>query len=323
MAIDLLAIQPNKVSRDLSGYITYIYGPGGAGKTTFGSQTKNPLLLAFELGYKALPGVKAQPIQSWGEVKQVLRELKKPEVKNVFNTIVVDTVDIASQLCEKYMCNQLGIENIGDGGWATNGWAKVKKEWEQTWRAFTMEGYAVVFISHSKDKTFTRKDGTTYNQIVPSCPNAYEEIIKNMVDLMGYINIDNGQRKLVLRSADDSIDCKSRFKLIAHEIPFSYDDLVQALNEAIDKEAKLTGGKFVTDDGFKAPEVKEYDYDALMNEFQTIVGSLMEKNSATNGPKITQIIEKYLGKGKKISETSRDQAEFIHLIVEEIKEDLK
>lgn len=322
MAIDLLAIQPNKVSRDLSGYITYIYGPGGAGKTTFGSQTKNPLLLAFELGYKALPGVKAQPIQSWGEVKQVLRELKKPEVKNVFNTIVVDTVDIASQLCEKYMCNQLGIENIGDGGWATNGWAKVKKEWEQTWRAFTMEGYAVVFISHSKDKTFTRKDGTTYNQIVPSCPNAYEEIIKNMVDLMGYINIDNGQRKLVLRSADDSIDCKSRFKMIAHEIPFSYDDLVKALNDAIDGEAKLTDGKFVTDDGFKAPEIKEYDYDALMNEFQTIVGSLMEKNSATNGPKITQIIEKYLGKGKKISETSRDQAEFIHLIVEEIKEDL-
>lgn len=320
MAIDLLAIQPNKVSRDLSGYITYVYGPGGAGKTTFGSQTKNPLLLAFELGYKALPGVKAQPIQSWGEVKQVLRELKKPEVKNVFNTIVVDTVDIASQLCEKYMCNQLGIENIGDGGWATNGWAKVKKEWEQTWRAFTMEGYAVVFISHSKDKTFTRKDGTTYNQIVPSCPNAYEEIIKNMVDLMGYINIDNGQRKLVLRSADDSIDCKSRFKMIAHEIPFSYDDLVKALNDAIDNEAKLTGGKFVTDDGFKAPEVKEYDYDALMNEFQTIVGSLMEKNSATNGPKITQIIERYLGRGKKVGDTTRDQAEFIHLINEDLRE---
>ena len=92
MAIDLLNIEPNKVSRDLSGYITYIYGPGGAGKTTFGASCKNPLLLAFELGYKALPGVKAQPIQSWGEVKQVLRELKKPEVKKVFSTIVVDTV---------------------------------------------------------------------------------------------------------------------------------------------------------------------------------------------------------------------------------------
>ena len=44
--INLLAIKPHKVSRDLSGYITYIYGPGGAGKTTFGAATPKPLLLA-------------------------------------------------------------------------------------------------------------------------------------------------------------------------------------------------------------------------------------------------------------------------------------
>lgn len=31
MAINLLAIQPHKVSRDLSGYAVYIYGPA---KTT-------------------------------------------------------------------------------------------------------------------------------------------------------------------------------------------------------------------------------------------------------------------------------------------------
>lgn len=321
MAIDLLAIQPHKVSRDLSGYITYIYGPGGAGKTTFGASCKKPLLLAFELGYKALPGVMAQPVQSWGEVKQVLRDLKRPEVKEVYSTIVVDTVDIASQLCEKYMCNQLGIENIGDGGWATNGWAKAKKEWEQTWRAFTMEGYAVVFISHSKDKVFKKKDGTEYNQITPSCSTAYEEIIKNMVDIMGYIEIDNGQRKLILRSADDSVDCKSRFKMIAPEIPFGYNELVDALNEAIDKEASLTNGAFVTDESFKAPEVTNYDYDALMAEFKDIVGIVMGKNQ-TNAVKLTAIVDKYLGKGKKVAEATPEQSELIYLIISEIKSDL-
>ena len=321
MAIDLLAIQPHKVSRDLSGYITYIYGPGGAGKTTFGASCKKPLLLAFELGYKALPGVMAQPVQSWGEVKQVLRDLKRPEVKEVYSTIVVDTVDIASQLCEKYMCNQLGIENIGDGGWATNGWAKAKKEWEQTWRAFTMEGYAVVFISHSKDKVFKKKDGTEYNQITPSCSTAYEEIIKNMVDIMGYIEIDNGQRKLILRSADDSVDCKSRFKMIAPEIPFGYNELVDALNEAIDREASLTNGEFVTDESFKAPEVTNYDYDALMAEFKDIVGIVMGKNQ-TNAVKLTAIVDKYLGKGKKVAEATPEQSELIYLIISEIKSDL-
>ena len=34
MAINLLELQPNKVSRDLSGYITYVYGAPKNGKTT-------------------------------------------------------------------------------------------------------------------------------------------------------------------------------------------------------------------------------------------------------------------------------------------------
>jgi len=38
-------------------------------------------------------------------MKQVYRELKKPEVQETFKTIVVDTVDIAADLCQKYICN--------------------------------------------------------------------------------------------------------------------------------------------------------------------------------------------------------------------------
>ena len=42
----------------------------------------------------------------------------------------------------------------------------------------------------------------------------------------------------------------------------------------------------------------------------------------TNGPKITAIVEKYLGKGKKVSDTTPEQAEFVNLIVSDIKADL-
>lgn len=320
MAINLLGLTPNKVSRDLSGYITYIYGPGGAGKTTFGVQAPGALLLAFERGYNALPGVLAQDITTWGQMKEVLRELKKPEVKATFKTIIVDTVDIASVLCEKYICSQLGIENIGDGGWSTNGWAKVKREWEQTFRAITMDGYAVVFISHSKDKTFKPKNGNEYNQIVPSCSTAYNEIIKNMADIMGYIDVNGSERKLVLRSPDGSIDCKCRFKHIAPIIDFSYQSLVNALNDAIDKEAAETGNKFVTNERAAVAAAVEYDYEALMTEFSTIAGDLMNKNQTKYGPLITQIIDRILGRGKKISDTTPDQAEFVYLILQEVKE---
>ena len=75
------------------------------------------LILAFERGYNALPGVIAQDITSWGELKQVYRELKKPEVQEVYKSIIVDTVDIAASLCEKYICNQLDIDTLGDVGY--------------------------------------------------------------------------------------------------------------------------------------------------------------------------------------------------------------
>jgi len=45
--INLLAIQPHKVSRDLSGYITYVYGAGKTGKTTLASQMDRSLLIAW------------------------------------------------------------------------------------------------------------------------------------------------------------------------------------------------------------------------------------------------------------------------------------
>jgi hypothetical protein len=328
MAINLLSIQPHKVSRDLSGYITFLYGPPKCGKTTFGSRMPGHLLLAFEQGYNALPGVMAQPVTTWGELKQIVRELKKPEVKAVYQSIIIDTADIAADACQKYICNQLGIENIGDGGWTNNGWAKYKKEFEETFRTLTQLGYAVVFLSHVKEKTIKSEGGAEYTQIGSSMQSSALAVIENMSDIIGYAHtkVDSdgvGKVVLTLRSADGSVRCGGRFKYIAPEIDFSYDALTNALNQAIDKEAAETNNQFVTDERQTAPVIKEYDYDALMEEFQTMVGKLMEGASGTaNGPKITQIIEKYLGKGKKISETTRDQAEFIYLIVTEIKEDL-
>ena len=114
MAIDLLAIEPHKVSRDLSGYITYIYGRGGIGKTTIATKAPQALLLATEKGYNALPGVLPFDVTSWSDIKQILRELKKPAVKERYKTIIVDTVDLAGDMCEKYICSQNDVEKIGE-----------------------------------------------------------------------------------------------------------------------------------------------------------------------------------------------------------------
>lgn len=324
MAINLLAIQPHKVSRDLSGYITYIYGAAKVGKTTLCSKFPKTLILAFEKGYNTLPGVMVQDITRWSEFKEVIRELKKPEVKEAYSTIVVDTVDVAGSYCEKYICNQLGIENLGDGGWENNGWSKYKKELEDCFRTITHLGYSLVCISHDQDKEFKRKDGTKFNQVVPTAQKSLNNIVRDMADLYVYAAIDEHtkQRKLVFRSLDGTVDCGSRFKYMPVETELSYDALVKAVNEAIEKEAVENDNKFVTDEKIvQTSEKPDYDYFELMNEFNNLVQKLMSENQ-TNAMKITTIVDKYLGKGKKVSDSTPAQVDLIHLIVEEIKSDL-
>ena len=106
MALDILSIKPHQVSRDLCGYTMLFYGAPKTGKTTIASKFDGALLLAFETGYLAIPGVMAQPITKWSEFKQVLKQLDSDEARAVYKNIVVDTVDICYDLCEKYICSQ-------------------------------------------------------------------------------------------------------------------------------------------------------------------------------------------------------------------------
>ena len=146
-----------------------------------------------------------------------------------------------------------------------------------------------------------------------------------MADIYAYAEkyTENNEAKvrLILRSPDNSAETGCRFKYIVPFIDFTYDNLVKALNDAIDKEASMFDNKFVTDAREVVAITKTYDYDALMAEFQNIVGQLMNENAVYYSPRITQIVDKYLGKGKKVSDATIDQAEFIHLIVTEVKDE--
>ena len=322
MAIDLLALQPHKVSRDLSGYITYIYGAPKCGKTTLAVQMEKALLVAFEPGYHALPGVMAQDVTSWAEMKQLYRQLKDPRVQEMYRCVIIDTIDIAADRCKKYICNQNGIEDLGDLGYG-KGWTKFKEEFNEVFRGLTQLGYAVFFIGHDKPESIDNPDGTKTLKIRPTLSNSTKTVIAGMADIYGYAHqkAAGEMSVLTLRDASGTIECGCRFKYMPTEIVMSYKNLVNALNEAIDKEAAETAGQFVTSERIVAPTAVTYDYDALMAEFQDLVGQLMSKGT-TNGPKITAIVERYLGKGKKVGDTTPEQAEFVSLIVADIKSDL-
>jgi len=178
-SIDIFNVKPHQVSRDMRGYSVFLYGGWKTGKTTTAVKFPKHFLLAFEKGYSAIPGAMAQPINSWSEFRQVLRQLKDDKAKETFETIIVDTADIAYDYCVKYICANNDVDSIGDIGYG-KGYGLVEKEFDESLRQIVQMGYGLVVISHEADKTFKNENGTEYNKIVPTLDKRANNVLARM-----------------------------------------------------------------------------------------------------------------------------------------------
>lgn len=333
--IDIFSIQPHQVSRDLRGYSVFFYGGWKTGKTTIASKFPNALLLAFEKGYNALAGVRPQPINSWAEFKKVLRQLKDARAKEMFETIIVDTADIAYDYCTKYICDNAqrsdggyGVDSISDIPFG-KGYGMVEKEFDTALRSIVQMDYGLVIISHETDKTFTDEAGNQYNKIVPTLDKRANNICARMCDIIGYSRAvtdkdGNLSTKLFMRGTP-RYEAGSRFKYTPDFIDFSYENLVNAIATAIDKQAEEDGAQYFTDTRKNAYEdtTKDLNFDELMKGCNDLIKEMIGNNSDEvfkefYQPRIVQITDRYLGRGQKMSQCSREQVEALSLIYDDL-----
>lgn len=207
----------------------------------------------------------------------------------------------------------------------------VSKEFDECLRSIVQMDYGLVLISHATDKTFTDENGQEYNKIVPTLDKRATNIVSRMADVIGYsrtITDENGNDsvKLFMRGTPRFM-AGSRFKFTPDYIDFSYENLVNAIGDAIDKQAAEDGKDLYIDErkNLYIDTTLELDFDELMNEFNTIINNIIEQHSDEEfqnywQPRIVQITDKYLGRGQKVSQCSREQTEALSLIIDDLKE---
>ena len=319
MGIDILNIQPSVISRDLKGKFICIYSLPKVGKTSLACQFPKNLLCGFEHGWNAISGAKAVDIQKWADFKVILRQLEKPEAQQMYNTITIDTVGLAWDMCEQFICAQNGVQKIADIPWG-GGYSACKKEFESCLRKITQLGYGLVIIAHVERRIEKRADDSEVEILGPQIPKRAYEIVNQLVDIIGYIDVTwdedgNSERYLYTRKTP-TVMAGSRFKYLAPKIKFGYDELVDAITDAIDKSEKLDGATIVDKQQQVIEEKRSFA--EVRTEAQNLWAQLVEKDEA-NVDVILKKVEMIFGRKIKLSEIMEDQVDLFELVVDEMK----
>lgn len=323
MAIDILNIQPTTISRDLKGKFVCIYSLPKVGKTSMACQFPKNLLLAFEKGYNALAGIRPVDVTKWSDFKQVLRQLEKSEARAMYDTVTIDTVGIAWEMCDQYVCAQNGVQKIADIPWG-GGYSACKKEFESCLRKITQLGYGLVIIAHVEKRIEKRADDSEVEILGPAIPKRAYEIVNQLVDIIGYIDIDwdeegNSERWLYTRKTP-TVMAGSRFAYLAPKIKFGYKELVDAISEAIDLSEKLDGAVVVDTASVKVEEKLDYrEVRAQASDLWTVLVDRDPENAAI----ILKKAEMIFGHTIKLSEITEDQVDLFYLVVLEMRDMLQ
>lgn len=337
MALDLLTVQEHRVKAGVQGKMFLIYGGPKTGKTTTACQFSKPLLLAFEPGYNLIDGVKAVSVTSWVDMKNYAKQLKKPEVRAMYDTLIIDTAPLMWGLAEKFVKTQKDIEDLTDLGFG-KGYRAVRDEFQDVINSLGQMGYTLVFISHAEKKDYVDALGVSHSGITPAMDKRPKEIISGLVDVYMFVcqeSDGNGGNHPVAffrggTYGDMEIEAGSRYgDGLPVKIDFNYDELVKAVQSA--DEAMLSAGikistenKTILEEAKEtATETKKKSFSEVYKEVTSTINKLKERIVAGEtdlAETMTSIIEQYLGAGKKITEATPAQQDLVEAALAELKE---
>lgn len=203
------------------------------------------------------------------------------------------------------------------------GYSQLTQEFEAFLRKITMLGYGLVLITHVDVRRETIDDNEV-EFFTPSLNKRCYPICNRIVDIIGYIGIDwdengNSERWFYTRKTP-TIMAGSRFKYLAPKIKFGYNELVNAISDAIEKSEKLDGATVV--DKVETASVEVLDYKTLRAEAAELWSQLVTPDEAGEemARRIMKRIEMIFGRQMKLSEITEDQTDLYNLVVLDMKD---
>lgn len=287
MALDsLLDLEISEVEGGLEGIKILVYGRNTLGKTPQAMRFPKSLLLMGETGGSAIKGYKKH-IKKKADfvdiVKQLTNEKTLDDMREKFQTIVLDTVEDIIELFETALAREYGVKDIGEiqqlekGN--PNGYTVCRKDFKQQINMLTGCGYTVIFIMHEevikKTKIVDGKE-VEYEFIVPKGSKGDKSsgrFIKDLCDFRFYIKgngIDTSTNKTIMSTAwcveTDEFYAGSRFPIQSYINPFTAEGIIEAIEKAQQASAEEQNSRLKTFEVDRSSYTKE-DYLELIKPY--------------------------------------------------------
>lgn len=309
------------VTKSLDSKVILVYGSNSLGKTKQATRMKKPFYLPFEAGINAIQGVPYQPIRKWSDFVKLNKQLTDPktleQAKELYQTIIFDTVEAAANYCMSYICQKYGAESIGSGNRGYGLWKEYATEfWEQI-NKLTGAGYCVYFIAHEQ------QDDNGF--ITPKADKRAMSTVVDLTDICVYVSSNgvDSEGKIIKSSGylaqTDKFFARSRFEYLPTTVmeEFTAENLENIIVQAIENQEKAEGIKAITYEEKKLQDtVVEKSYEELMGELQELGGKLAEAGFMDD---LSAIVTRQLGEGKKASELKKGQEQIIETLIYDIQ----
>lgn len=208
----------------------------------------------------------------------------------------------------------------------------VAKELQDGLREITMAGFGLILICHSKEKAsgFTDSEGNAITSVEPDLSKNIYTVCNALCDLIAYIGVEfnaegKAQRWLYTRQTP-TIFAGSRWAYLDEKIPFGYQELVDAISRAIEKQGQLDGAVIV--EHAESEIIENRSFNEVMNEARTLwIQFLSNVSNDEEKDQRLGILQDIIGKifgnrDFKISQAVPSQQDLVEAVIDEIKEHL-
>lgn len=305
----LIGVKKNIPKVNFTSYSGLFVAPPKFGKTTTASKFPSSIIVPFEDGTKGQVANVVEQMTSWGDFVAFITKLEenREAIGNNVQTIVLDTVNKAYEMCEPYTLaylSRLDSKRYKKAGDVPHGqfYPTRDKLFNKEIDRILALGFSILFLSHSKVKTIRPKNGEAYDVYSSTMPDRLEALVNPLVDfiLYGERRVVEGEAKRVLiTKGNEMSDSGGRVRLDEDIIFDSEDEAMQKYQEKFkERIINLLKEEGITEDfnsiskrqeEEKMQEVKKYieeksdkkSLDELKEEVSELVGKLTKEQQTS------------------------------------------